>query len=230
MMKRSILLLALLAFQLSGCSLLNPRVEINEPTTARPDPRDHPRAATGGIYQDAIGYRPLFEDKRPRYVGDLITIVISENVSASQKSNTKVERTDSVNTNVTNIADVPVFGGSLLRNVLGLDARASGSNKLDGKGESASSNTFTGTITCTVMETLANGNLVVSGEKQIGTNREVEVVRFSGVVNPTTIVAGNRVSSTQVADARLEYRGRGQVDSAQAMGWLARFFLSFLPF
>jgi flagellar L-ring protein precursor FlgH len=81
-----------------------------------------------------------------------------------------------------------------------------------------------------VIQVLANGNLVVSGEKQIGINQGTEYVRFSGVVNPATIMAGNVVSSTQVADARLQYRGTGVVDEAQTMGWLARFFLSVLPF
>ncbi len=54
-------------------------------------------------------------------------------------------------------------------------------------------------------------------------------MRFAGVVNPATI-STNTVSSTQVADARLEYRGNGYIDEAQTMGWLARFFLTFLPF
>ena len=106
---------------------------------------------------------------------------------------------------------------------------ASSANTLDGKGESASNNDFTGTITVTVIEVLANGNLLVSGEKQVGINQGSEFIRFSGVVNPTAI-NGNTVSSVQVADARLEYRATGYIDEAQQMGWLSRFFLSVLPF
>jgi flagellar L-ring protein precursor FlgH len=71
---------------------------------------------------------------------------------------------------------------------------------------------------------------VVSGEKQIGINQGSEFIRFSGVVNPSTITNGNSVSSAQVADARIEYRASGYIDEAQVMGWLARFFLTFLPF
>ena len=55
-------------------------------------------------------------------------------------------------------------------------------------------------------------------------------VRFSGVVNPASVTAGNTVLSTQVADARIEYRANGYIDEAQAMGWLTRFFLNVLPF
>ena len=90
--------------------------------------------------------------------------------------------------------------------------------------------TFSSTITVTVIEVFANGNMLVSGEKQIGLNRDDEFIRFSGVVDPVTIGFGNSVSSVQVADARIEYRGSGSVDSAQVMGWLAKFFLTFLPF
>lgn len=76
---------------------------------------------------------------------------------------------------------------------------------------------------------LPNGNLVVAGEKQIGVNQSVDVMRFSGVVNPVTIRAGNLVSSSQVAEARLEQRGRGDVGRIQGLGWLSRFFLSIAP-
>ena len=74
-----------------------------------------------------------------------------------------------------------------------------------------------------------NGNLVVAGEKQVGINQNIESLKFAGVVSPMTIQAGNVVSSTQVADARMQVRGKGDIDRAQTTGWLSRFFLSFLP-
>ena len=82
----------------------------------------------------------------------------------------------------------------------------------------------------TVNEVLANGNLIVSGEKQMGINQGSEFIRFSGIVNPLHLTAANTVQSTLVADARIEYRGTGIVDNAQTTGWLTRFFLNFLPF
>ena len=68
------------------------------------------------------------------------------------------------------------------------------------------------------------------GEKVVAINQGEEFIRFSGVVNPNTITASNTVTSTQVADARIEYKANGFIDSAQVMGWLGRFFLTFLPF
>jgi flagellar L-ring protein precursor FlgH len=77
---------------------------------------------------------------------------------------------------------------------------------------------------------LPNGNMLVSGEKQIGIGADSEFIRFSGVVNPVNLGASNSVNSVQVADARIEYRANGQIQSAQVAGWLVKFFLTFLPF
>jgi len=80
-----------------------------------------------------------------------------------------------------------------------------------------------------VLEVLPNGNMVVSGEKQIALDKSVEYIRFYGVVMPETLV-GNTVSSTQVADARVEYRTDSRYDSAELSSELARFFMSLAPF
>ncbi|MFN0162099.1 MAG: flagellar basal body L-ring protein FlgH [Burkholderiales bacterium] len=218
-------LLILLALVLAaGCTPF-PKVDVQEPTTARPAPVVQAGATNGAIFQ-VTSYRPLFEDRRARFVGDTLTISINENLSASLEKKSSASRAGAVAANPGNVI-LPI-GGSLGANTI--TANGSSSNTFDGKGSTNSTNAFTGTITVTVTEVLPNGNLAVSGEKQIGNNQQVETLRFSGIVNPTTIVGGNTVSSAQVADARIELRGRGYTDEAQIMGWLARFFLSFLPF
>ena len=106
---------------------------------------------------------------------------------------------------------------------------AAGGNSFNGKGGANASNTFSGTLTVTVDQVLANGNLHVVGEKQIAINQGTEFIRFSGVVNPRTISGSNTVPSTNVADARIEYVGNGYINEAQNMGWLQRFFLNLSP-
>ena len=86
-----------------------------------------------------------------------------------------------------------------------------------------------GTIAVNVIDVLPNGNLLVSGEKQIAFDQGAEFVRFSGVVSPSTIAAGNTVASTQVANARFEYRSNTHVDTSDMMSILTRYFLSFVP-
>ena len=80
-----------------------------------------------------------------------------------------------------------------------------------------------------VQQVLPNGNLLVVGEKQIGVNQNVDVMRFSGIVNPVNIRSGNVVASTSVAEARLEQRNRGDIGRVQGLGFLSRFFLSIAP-
>ena len=181
--------------------------------------------ANGGIYRAGFGAQALFEDRRPRYVGDILTIVVSENINASKNSAADASRTSSASS----VLDlVPRLLGSLISS--DMNATASGENVISAKGGANSRNTFNGVITVTVVEVLTNGNLLVSGEKQMLINQGTEFIRFSGVVNPRTVSANNTVPSTQVADARIEYSAKGYIDEAQNMGWLQRVFLNVLPF
>jgi flagellar L-ring protein precursor FlgH len=166
----------------------------------------------------------LFEDRRARYIGDTITINIAEKTAAAKKSDTKAERKDD------RTLGIPTVSGLPFASFQGATLAANTETKFDSTGENTSSNNFTGVLTVTVIDVYPNGNLLVSGEKQIGLKEGEEFIRFSGVVNPNNITASNTVQSTQVADARIEYKANGFIDSAQVMGWLGRFFLTFMPF
>ena len=156
--------------------------------------------------------------------GDSLTILISERVSASQKSSASIDRSGDVSASA---SAFPFLKAPLLKK---LEIGANSSNTFAGKGGTESANTFSGSITATVIEVLPNGHLVVAGEKQIGVNQNVDVLRFSGTVDPRQIQPGNLIPSTQVANARIESRGRGAQGEALSIGWLGRFFLSVLPF
>lgn len=227
MKSRTILvLLALGAAVLAGCNTVPP-TNVHQPMTARPAQPPENRYANGAIFNAGTS-RPLFEDRRARYVGDILTINISENTSASVKSNSAASRTSAVDIGVPSVTGLP--SNKWLNRSLGVGASADSSNTFSGEGESAAKNVFTGAITVTVIEVLPNGNLLVSGEKQVAVGHGQEYIRLSGVVNPTFITATNTIASSRVADARVEYKESGYISEAQIMGWLARFFLSVLPF
>lgn len=154
-----------------------------------------------------------------------MTISIAEANNASSKSElTKASRATSTT------ASIPTVQGLPGKSLQGLSLSANSSNSLDGKGKTAANNVFTGSITVTVIEVLGNGNLLVSGEKQVAIGDNTRYIRLSGIVNPYFINSANSISSSQVADARIEYKERGVISEAQVMGWLARFFMSALPF
>ena len=179
-------------------------------------------ASSGSLFQPS-SYRPAFEDRRARLVGDTVTIQIVENITASQKSTSTANRTTGMSGSVT------AFPFLSLPDIGKLGLETASANNFSGKGGTESANTFTGAITATVIDVLPNGHLVVAGEKQIGVNQNVDVLRFSGTIDPRVVQPGSIVSSTQVANARIESKGRGGAAEAQTVGWLSRFFFSFLP-
>lgn len=215
-----ILSLAIVA-GLGACGTV-PETIVQQPLSARPQPVAPVAPANGAIFQTTT-YRPVFEDRRARLVGDILTIAISEKTSAGKNALNSGSKTGSTDSSVSKLFGVPAS------TVDQLGVGASSANKFEEKGAQASSNTFSGTITVTVTEVLPNGNLVVAGEKQVSFDKGVEFVRFSGIVSPQTVGAGNVVSSTQVADARIEYRTNSRIDKAEFMSQIARFFLSFAP-
>jgi len=213
---KSLLLLSLLA--LAGCAT-TPSSIVQHPTTARPLYAEAPPPANGAIYQPTQ-YRPLFEDRRARHIGDLLTINIVEKTSAVKAGASSGNKSGS--------ASFATPG--LVRGAFGASVAVESATKFaDGDNQSAS-NTFSGTIGVTVTEVLSNGNLIVAGEKQVAMNKGIEYIRFSGMISPDNIGVGNTVSSTQVADARVEYRTSSQIDRAEMGSMMSRFFQSLLPF
>ncbi|AHK20911.1 flagellar L-ring protein FlgH [Yersinia similis] len=214
---------------LNGCAYIPHKPLVDGTTSAQPAPASAP-LPNGSIFQTVqpmnYGYQPLFEDRRPRNIGDTLTITLQENVSASKSSSANASRNGASSFGV---ATAPRYLDGLLGNGRA-DMEIAGDSTFGGKGGANANNTFSGTITVTVYQVLANGNLHVVGEKQIAINQGTEFIRFSGVVNPRTISGSNSVTSTQVADARIEYVGNGYINEAQTMGWLQRFFLNVSPY
>eukprot|EP01041_Mallomonas_annulata_P017405 gene17405-35864_t len=147
-----------------------------------------------------------------RLVGDVINIVITERTSAGKNGASAGGKSGSIN----------FKAPGQLAGTFGSQITAAADNKFADNASQSASNTFTGTITTTVIDVLPNGHLLVVGEKQIGVNQNVDVLRFSGTIDPRVMQPGSIVNSTQVANVRVESRGRGAQNEAQVMGWMNR--------
>lgn len=222
----AILALAALA---SACNRLPARDP--EYASVRP-PQPVPAAEAGGGLLWANQGLSLFADPRARRVGDIVVVRLVENTNATKSASTTTKKENAVD-----IADPNLFGTTVVwdassrlpfANSTGLNLSANLSSNQDFKGDAGSSqkNSLVGSISVTVIEVLANGNMVVRGEKQIGINQGSEYVRLSGVIRPQDVLPDNSVLSTQVADAQISYRGKGALADANQHGWLTRFFLS----
>jgi flagellar L-ring protein precursor FlgH len=205
----------------AGCAQLVPKPVVPDESMQVPDLPE--RLANGSIYQGQRGSQPLFEDRRPRMVGDTLTVELNEQVSASKTSSSNADRSGSLGLAFSTSSDRDSKVGNY-------GVNASTDHEFAGSGGSKANNSFTGTISVTVMQVLANGNLRVRGDKQIAINQGTEFIRFSGVVNPRSITGENTVLSSQVSLARIEYVGEGYINEAQRMGWLQRVILNLSPF
>jgi len=208
----------------AGCSTVSaPRVEMSD---TRPPPlaaaAPPPQPVNGAIFQSAQ-YRPLFEDHRARVAGDTLTVNIVERVSAAQSSTSSLGKNGSIDASVSSLP--LVSANSFTR----AGAKAQSTAGFSGKGATENTNDFSGTITAVVTGVLPNGHLQIAGEKQIGVNHNVDVLRFTGQVDPRSIQPGNVVPSALIANVRVEHRGRGAQGEATSVGWLSRFFLSLWP-
>ncbi|MEO6078240.1 MAG: flagellar basal body L-ring protein FlgH [Steroidobacteraceae bacterium] len=178
-------------------------------------------AATGSIYQAGHDVA-LFENSVARRVGDTVTINLQESTAAQKSSSTKTSKESKID------IPGPVIGGSPI--TIGgkeiLSANIENSREFDGSGDSQLSNKLQGNITVTVAQRLANGNLLIRGQKWIGINQGREFIRIQGVIRPIDILPDNTIPSYKVADASISYGGQGALADANRPGLLSRFFNS----
>lgn len=201
----------------------------------RPVAAPVPDQQNGSIYnaQTSVSY---FQDYKARRVGDILTVRLEEQTNAEKESETTVDKTNSTNiANPTILGAQPEFslpGALPLDNSTGsLAFNTNSATNFEGESESEQNNTLTGDISVSVVEVLANGNMVVRGEKVVTINQGHEYLRLSGIVSPRDIDSTNTVSSKRIADAQIGYTGDGAPNDANVMGWLSRFFVgSLMPF
>jgi flagellar L-ring protein precursor FlgH len=195
--------------------------------TAKPQPRALSPEANGAIFQTA-DYRPLLEDNRPTMVGDTLTVTIQEQTTTSATEQVSESRASAINENISGGVQLP-FIPTKLTSGINSNLNTTGGASQTGKGSNQLATSFVSSITVTVIDVLANGNLQVSGEKQVRINDDVESIRLSGVVNPFDI-QNRTVSSLKVSDARIEQETKGDNRLYNNPGWLTKIFLSILPF
>ena len=164
----------------------------------------------------------LFQDNKAREVGDLLTIVLVERTSSTSKAKTGVSKNSGIG------MSSPVLGGVPLtyKGKSVLQAEIDASRDFNGGADSTQSNRLDGQITVSVVQDLGNGNLLVSGQKQMRLNQGDEMVQVQGIVRTADIGPDNRITSDRVGDAQIVYGGRGTLARSNAMGWLGRFFNS----
>ena len=223
-----ICLLALGLLELSGCSSIQ---SVPEAMTPSPDfapvfpvSNDRNRVPTGGIFGNSQN-DAWFGRGRNFQVGDLITVLLNESTQSARTQNTNVDRitkNTALPTGLSStLAKSPILGG--------LDL-SKGEVSSNGTGQAAQQASLTGSIAVTVIEILANGNLMVKGEKKLGLAEGTEVIQVSGVIRPQDIGPNGTVQSLRLANAQISYRGSGDWANASKAGWGTNLMYKYWPF
>jgi flagellar L-ring protein precursor FlgH len=158
----------------------------------------------------------LFTDFRAAKVGDVVSILVTENSKSDRQAETNLKKESDNNLNISNI-----FGNS---NPKWGQFTFTGSNEQKSNGNITRTDVVTASIPARVMRVLDNGYLVIEGRRVIAVNDENQVLAFSGIVRPQDIRSDNTVLSSQVADAEITMVGRGVLADKQRPGILNRIF------
>jgi flagellar L-ring protein precursor FlgH len=158
-------------------------------------------------------------------IGDTVTVLLDETTQATRQQSTTVSRESS--NDVMTPGLISKLPGS--RTISGL--KTDGANiSSDGKGETGQAASLQGSITASIIQVLANGNLVLRGEKQLALSEGTEVIQLSGTVRPADISPNNTVQSRRLANAQIAYRGTGELSNASRPGWGTRLLQNIWPF
>ena len=220
---RLCLLAALMPVMLTGCALDSMGPQPDDPDFAPALPEEDYTTAlpSGGLFNPYSSNNGLYTDTRAHKVGDLISVVLEERTSASKNAGTTLGKSNDIAFGALNVGGRPVT-------LNGYDTSVGLSNSSDfsGNSDANQSNSLTGNISVSVVKVLANGNLVVRGEKWLMLNNGNEYIRVTGIVRSEDVSSDNTVSSQRIANARIQYGGTGDFADTQERGWLSRFFNS----
>ena len=221
---RHYMLFAVGTLFLSGCvSTQNSDIVQDDPYYAPmyPEPSMEPVVATGSLFNTNVS-NDLYADRKALRTGDIITVNLQESTQATKAAKTETDKQSDASLDpVIGLGGLPVnIGGDSIQFGIGSDASFTGDSRTN------QSNSLFGNISVNVMRVLPNGNLVIRGEKWLTLNTGEEFIRLEGLVRPQDVSSDNTVESNRIANARIQYSGKGQTQEAQSAGWLTRFFSS----
>lgn len=160
----------------------------------------------------------LFADNKASRVGDIVTVHVVEKTTAINKSNTTDEHSVNNSLKLDTGAATPT------------EMELGGGVKFKGTGQTGRSDQLSATVSCIVREVMANGNLVIEGQRRMKINDEEQYIVVRGIVRPDDITYNNTILSSQVANADIMYTGAGGMDGGRRPNWLARILASLWPF
>ncbi len=223
---------------LSGCTakLTDPEIDFEPPAyveqmPSREDNKDF--TSVGSIFGQ--GDNPLFSDHKAMHVNDIVTVVISESMQSSNSGSKQMSESDAQNLGGgaftsagTNSAVDSVVGK--LNGIANLGFGANSTSEYQGQGSAKKDASFTTTVSARIVKVLQNGNYFISGTREILVDNQKQIIQIGGVIRPYDIDQGNRISSSQMSEAKILYKTQGDVERATQQGWGTKIIQSVWPF
>jgi len=191
------------------------------PAQPAPAPSLTPVSANGAIFRPELGYAALHEGTRARRVGDPLTIRLVERTTTQKSAGSNTSRNGGFSLAPPTTGPFS-FNGDVLN--------SSGQSSFKGSGNASQTSSIDGAVSVTIAEVRPNGTALVKGEKRMFLSQGEEWVQISGIVRLIDIADDNTILSSRVADARIHYAGKGQVERSAREGWLQKFFNMVSPF
>jgi flagellar L-ring protein precursor FlgH len=183
-------------------------------------------ASAGSLYAAGGSLGDLAMDFRATRVGDVVTVVVSEQATANAQGTTATKRTSSAKSSVNSLAGTTKTGGAL-SNLADLSSQT----QLDGQGSTSRQSALSTTLSARVLKVLPNGNLILEGTKSVAINSEFQTVSLRGIVRPIDIGPDNSIASNRVSDLEVRINGKGVInDAIHRPNLLYRLLLGILPF
>ena len=223
-MKASILIV-LCSLLFVGCATTTEQVEVlpNDPDFApiMPEEEEESLVPSGSLFKPNY-VNNIYSDSKAHRVGDIISVILSENTQAQKNAKTELKKENSSTLSpITGLGGNPLtFKGDSIEFGYDQDSDFKGDSKAN------QSNSLNGNISVHVLRVLPNGNLMIRGEKWLTLNNGDEYIRLTGVIRSKDISSSNTIVSSKVANARIQYSGTGTFADVQEQGWLAKFFSS----
>jgi flagellar L-ring protein precursor FlgH len=232
------------ALALSGCASTSTPPMTHSPqfSPVLPVAIEKPKMATGAIYNGRASDN-WFGRVRTYNVGDVITVLLNESTQAGRTQSGTVKRAAKNDVipsalNTPNGLSARVQGlrmptnilGTRLQGIMGGVDLSKANIESVGGGEADQQATLIGDVSVTVVEVLANSNLMVRGEKQLALTQGAEIIQVSGIIRPEDISPNNTVQSRRLANAQIAYRGTGDMANAAKAGWGTNALMKYWPF
>lgn len=181
------------------------------------------------LWRDDVA-RPMFADKRATRVGDIVTILVQENTTATKANSTATSKTSAIDSSISSFFYSPTASGLLTKGGILPSVKLSGNSTFAGSGTINNSEQIVSSVAVRVVDVLPNRNLIIEGTRQNSFGDEQQTIILRGTIRQDDIMANNTVYSFNISDATIKIISKGTITDSQRKGWFQRLWDKFSPF